>query len=470
MRTKTMKWTMAVAIAIAGLAACTSNELPVETQNLPLTEEGEPTYATFTFKVSGEPDTRSDMLTDENETTKVTDIRLLVYDMGDSGRLRVDTTIDVDNTLTSPTVMLTSGQKRILVIANAKQKSDIRSLINPSGNAHYPNAIYYSNLVYDLGEGTPPTNIDKLSNLVDASTGYVMTNAADNSSIFIIRPNVSPTTSQYGSGESDNHFSITIQRTVAKVTIYYEDPSIMNLASGTLQDLKYNVGNVNRSLYLFQQTGDDNEVISPNNQSSFYDSYIYRGYGFIPVLNSLSGIKAVYVTENIPEVPNEYNTTHAAIEATFVPKPEYVVESFNYNSSLGTFENITHPATITPGTSFYLLRTENNTMLFTDSQTAHKAAYCLLYNTESGFDGYYVSEDVKHYVDGKCYYIILIKDSNDENAIIRNHHYRIKLTGFIDTGINAEEYSGEMTITQKTYATASISIAPWIYDDSEFGY
>ncbi|MDR1676049.1 MAG: hypothetical protein LBR86_06240, partial [Tannerella sp.] len=114
------------AILAAGFTGCTSDgegpgpKPPVDASDV---VEGIPTYATFRFQVSGE-DLSGRALTGDaggdSESTKVKDVRLLIYNAKDSCEVNEivtggDPIWGSTNAPKSKTVRVTSGNKKIFV-------------------------------------------------------------------------------------------------------------------------------------------------------------------------------------------------------------------------------------------------------------------------------------------------------------------------------------------------------------------
>jgi hypothetical protein len=510
MKMKKVFYSLAIAVWAAIIfTSCTGSEYAVIPENLPLTGEEnplleeEPTYATFTFRLGDtETGTRAPMQTGAYEPagaiTTFGSIRLLVFEVkaNDTGLCLADSIITSFGVAGNPpqgqsaTMLVRSGQKRVLVIANTAGKTEIDNQLQGLQGITYADFLSACNR-YDIGApdtalGLPVASLDfsKLVKTGDPASSMVYSNSTADSSIFTIRPTVSYSQSMNGRGPDDNHFEVTLQRPVAKVTVTTAQTSPIQVSSGKghLQDLEYSIHNVNRSLYLFQRVNSLGAV-SPNNQfqpqhieDDCFFPYFYRGYDFTALQPASSPAAPVYVTENVQIYHGA--TTYAAVKAVYVPKLDDIVADFSYNILSEMFENITHPVQYIPGTDFYqLYDLDNNSyypfpssMLFIDRVKAYKAAYCIKYGSESGFDMNDV-DDLDQYVwkytGGKCYYRIDFRDPfSRKRDIVRNHHYRLTISSFTELGDNdlpKAEPGG--TDEQPTYITASVTVLPWIEDD-----
>ncbi|MDR1555450.1 MAG: Mfa1 family fimbria major subunit [Tannerellaceae bacterium] len=504
----------AAALSAAAFTACTGDEYAATPEKIPLTaeEEGEPTYATFTFRLDDEgAATRAPMVTDEYEPapplTSFSSIRLLVFEdrANDRGLCLADTLITAFGTEPYPpegqsaTVVMTSGQKRVLVIANTAGKTKIENLLARAvayEGITYADFLASRNL-YDIGipavaAGVPVTGLD-LSELVptDAPASSMVYSSKDS---VTLQPSITYGTSRNGIGPDDNHFEIMLRRPVAKVTVATTQTSPIQVDSeqGWLQNLKYRIQNVNRSLYLFQQTA-GGSVVTPNNQlypayvndDSPFIPYFYRGYDYTDLLPASSATRPVYITENVQPISSYRGATYAEVEAVYVPNLWYVIDDFSFNSG-SRFTGITRPDQFIAGSDFYRLDpysywntysgdSINTSSIFTDSLKAYKAAYCLKYATESGFDINNLDGDLKEsvwkYTGGKCYYRIDFRESfSSRMSILRNHHYILNISSFSELGdnipifiIRVDDGTGTED-TSPTYITASVTVEPWIND------
>jgi hypothetical protein len=267
------------AILAAGFTGCTSDnegpgpKPPVEPGGV---VEGIPTYATFNFVIEENGATTKAMESDANETNGqfVKDLYVLIFNKGDSIEKNIYAFGGTSSNpvLKSKTVELTSGSKKIFVIANAGSRSNFKNeldLIVPGQNPAkkvtdlikvVDLAVGSSEPVFITGSAYPPTtvpaNVDGLAKLTDravpaSNTGYVMSNAFDSRAIQTVVANVDSSTSAAG---TSNSFSIAIQRAVAKAGVMYAAASTLETTDGkgSLTNVSSLLQNVNRSLYLFQ--------------------------------------------------------------------------------------------------------------------------------------------------------------------------------------------------------------------------
>ncbi|MDR2469997.1 MAG: Mfa1 family fimbria major subunit [Tannerella sp.] len=323
-------------VAAMGLIGCTTSDGPGPSKpdpNKPEVVEGKPTFATFTFEFADAPSTRAGVSPEQQgtENTTINDIRLFVFNV--NGDCEANAYVDGANVGTgtggrvSKTVQVTSGQKRVLVIANAGNTGTLGVYLNglnDKASGLTPIATFdgVKEQIWDLDNttaggggglagglltltgGNAPawqTNgLAALNQFVTTTGGtsvYIYSNAVDSASIKNLNPFISEDDSKKGSGtagtptpkDSVNHFLINVQREVAKVAVGVgasgtgpgqTDFSVQDNSGWiTPASLLYTMENINRGLYLFQRFTSDNIVSQPaapgillaTPKSPFYD-------------------------------------------------------------------------------------------------------------------------------------------------------------------------------------------------------
>jgi hypothetical protein len=480
-----------VLFAVLAFTACTNEEL---ISSDPLDDEvGTPTYATFTFNAS-DAATKSSMITDENETDALNDVRVLIFRAA-SGDIEIDRTIPPGTS--TITIQIMSGQKMILVMANG----DSGMLPTKGSSFNYSG---FRDVIYNISStdpvSDPTTSIDNLSNLVKP-TGSVMTNSV-RSSVISLNAGVSATESMNPSGSNNNYVSVDLQRTVAKVTVFQDAEASLTTTDGrgTLSDLKYCITTVNRSLYLFQNFSNDvlvtpeyiptlSHEIDPNLHYHYYNFYDYR-----ELLTDLSASKAVYITENNPSVKRSRNTTCIGIEAVFKPKKGHFAKDISYDMESETFTVIPSETDLETASDIYLFNNNSygpsiNTLLA--GADAIKLARMVTYHVSNRFVSFKASLDdpayaaitdsqiamyFDKYTDGKCYYRLNIGSQTNgalvDKTVIRNHHYRAKITKYDRIGASQmmmliEQPENEI-LAGVTNITASFNVVDWAVDDINY--
>jgi hypothetical protein len=496
---KTFKYLVcAIALAV-GFTNCTKETMDLGNKgNGNVDKEGTSTYATFNFVINGASTKASDMINDSKETDKINDIRLIIFKSGATTTCEVNEAYDTNSAAPNPwdtskskTVQLTSGKKRIFVIANAENQQGVKAALDAIVVGTTTINQFYD-MVYDLGK-----TLGKMGELVSETSGFIMSNSISSKSSFELKGGIGLDESRTGN-EQQNNFKIEIQRAVAKAAVWYENASVLETTDkvGKLTDLKYAIRNVNRAVYLFQKFVSD--MVDPANSVpnspyyslptgtavAVYDTIYYKDYKFIPVA-SASPTQKVYATENTSEVQRNATTTYASIEGVFLPKKGMIVQSCKYNELTNSFNTVVTNATdATAGTTLYrLVNVGTSTgitanIFFTDKQLAYKVAYCIDKKTETGFDINNISNlvwdettgkgHIVEYENGKCYYRLNLGEGNGNNfnpGLKRNYGYNAKITSFAGLGMPKLEdldKDPDKPIGQKTHVTATISVAPWV--------
>jgi hypothetical protein len=440
------------------------------------------------------------MISDAKEVGDIKDVRIIIFKTGSTTTCEVNEVYDTSSGTPnswdkekSKTVQLTSGKKRIFVIANAETKSNIKGKLDQIivGKSTF-NEFYVQ--MYDLGK-----TLVKMNDLVDADGFVVMSNTASSLSSFELKGGIGLEESRNGT-ENQNNFPITIQRVIAKAAVWYKDPSVLDTRDNVakLTDVKYTIRNVNRALYLFQKFSSDmaNPANSVPNSPYYslpigtpeaaYDTIYIKDYNMMPVLKEAptSLGKKAYITENTSEVQRNATTTYAAIEAVFLPKKGMIVESCNYNPLTNSFNTVvTNTQDATQGTTLYrLINVGTSTgitanIFFANKELAYKVAYCVANKKEVGFDPNNIKDlawdettgkgHIVEYDGGKCYYRLNLGEGSGTDfnpGVKRNYGYSAEITSFAGPGlpnINDLDKDPDKPIGQKTHVTAKITVAQW---------
>jgi hypothetical protein len=491
----------------AGLTGCTKEIIDGGATAEGKDKEGTPTYATFSFVIEGSAGTKAlDMINDASEKDEIKDIRLIVFKAEGTTACEVNEAYDSSSKdwdkTKSKTMPLTSGKKRIFVIANAESQPEIKKLLEAVtvGTTTLAN---FAGLKHDLAGGGLLPEIKNLATLVDDKKGYVMSNDMGIGASYTLHGGIGMDESRTGQADKNN-IKVTIQRAVAKTAVYYDNDAVLATTdnTGNLKEVRYMVRNVNRALYLFQKFASETVVpaqaILPHSPfysqavgsgKTTYDSIYFKDHEFITVEKLIAPktipSPRVYITENTSELPRNATTTYAAIEAIFLPKSGMIVQDFVYNNTLKTFTSATYNAGNSSSASdlYRLVNVGNTTgipvnIFFTDKNKAYKAAYCIHKGTDIGFDptkttdldwdGIKGTGYIVKYPGGKSYYRLNLGDGNGANfipGVKRNYFYNARITSF--AGIGAPSLSDldnepDKPIGQRTHVTATISVANWM--------
>lgn len=388
------------AIFAAGLVGCSSEIVDKGVDPIGSEEvvAGIPTYATFHFEVEEAPATRSGATPESaaDPTTPtlstVSSLRLFVFDalsgLCEANKLETAPLVTGSNYISS-TVKVTSGNKRVFVIANVPTSHPLDALLNETAIKPKPDPspttyAQFSERIYDLAGAngtllaatptTVPGDIDAIARLLNP---YVMSNAIDASSLKALHADVDSTDSRQGGGtlanptpsDAKNHITLTIQREIAAVKVNYYDAGTLNATDGkgtiVASSIRYTMENVNRALYLFQRFAGDGDPSTPAPPAPLsamprapffelnaaanvpnYPNYYYRGYGGNDVAAvapneragyltvTQTGGNAVFITENTSGDAQYGNTTYAAVDAQFSPAIGQVITNVNSSNPL----------------------------------------------------------------------------------------------------------------------------------------
>ncbi|MDR2139496.1 MAG: Mfa1 family fimbria major subunit, partial [Tannerella sp.] len=375
--------------------------------------EGIPTYATFNFVVQeGGAGTRAMSGDAGGESNAVNNLRMLIFKgSNDSIEANVYAT---GSALKSQTVKVSSGEKKIFIVANAGGRSNL----NAELSAFQPGSSTKGKVADLLGvidlvasepsyltatpyiPSTVPSGVPGLATLVDQTAGHVMTNALDNRCIKILNANVDSTDSNTGAPSAvtdntnaTNSITIGIQRTVAKVsTIYAASATSTVDGRGTLGGLKSVLQNVNRSLYLFQKFSGypiPNPLPNPLTsypQSPYYeytaapaDTAKWKNHYYSYPAGDLAAMATTvgtsyYLTENTQGDPNHYrgSVSYVAIQGQYFPKA---------NSHPAVLNYIAGPARGTTAPYNDSITFNAGTRVFTVKSTRYPAAAITTYAT-----------------------------------------------------------------------------------------
>ncbi|MDR0538363.1 MAG: Mfa1 family fimbria major subunit [Tannerellaceae bacterium] len=498
------------AVAAAFLSSCSVKETPVSIEEETPEPTSDATYMTLDVNIEGE--TKAPLTSDENETSDIAKIRLLIYaHAGDnSGICEIDTNLTTTSTRTS-SLKVSPGAKRIFVIANepgvnsflsgqvGRALTDlIGTKTETSGNKLFLHEIDFGT---PLLAGTPPAALTALNYSSIVTPKMVFCNSqATSSSIFTVLPDISLEESQSETADaSKNHFTIPVQRVVAKVTVNNVAAS-MNInaesLSGGLSNLFWGVRNQNRAVALFKETGADGKVRSPLynvlagldlTNVTIYKPYWWTGDQTGVEINLTVNAEGdeeryYYVPENVFGTMG--NSTYIAAKASFIPAANNLVKSIAYDEEDGVVQSITsiEKGTTTAPATFYRINpaslassgvnysslgsySDIEGLVFAKQDDATLIA-CMLEHSGSPalWTAGYTPEKLKidTYTNGVCYYRFNISDNTD-GGLLRNKQYLGRITEFTKLGFSRPDELDEIpTVAQSsTHASATILILPW---------
>lgn len=520
---KTFKFFMVAAIVAAGFVGCSSEDVGPTPDNGggngngdKEVVEGIPTNATFEFISS--MGTKSSLLGDASESDEITSIRLLVFQNNTTGvgQCEADTIIPVSGgNRKSATVLVSSGSKKILVIANTLSRPYDTQLQNLKGQtlSYFlaKNATTHMSLNdYNIGTsaiGTTPTDVN-LSQLVENGKRLFSNSLADSSCVKQLVPSISASQSAAGvAGEAHNFFKIYVQRAVAKVVVFSSAGTSSAVPTvdgeGTLTNLTYGVRNLNRAVALFQIPNASDKPEAPFFNAfdatsaadmallSTYAPYYYRGTvgeldKVLSTGTSSAPATAYYIPENANNTAVNGNTTYTAIRARYTAGANRIITSTHFDKNgLNKFDEAIVETTTNSGQFYRILgkdATAGNLInsigngfvkdgsLFRTQSAAHEAAFWVENPTASAYNSSYTLQNIKiqEYTDGYCYYRLNINQkvgTFTNEYVKRNLHYKLKITAFNTLGdptVDDLDKNPEKPIDEPTHITAEIEVLPWV--------
>jgi hypothetical protein len=401
---KMFKLLMCAAIVAAGFTACSEEVTPITDPTNPTVgpgeEEGQPTNATFSFKLSGTSANTKSLYPDATEVNPptVSEFRVLIFKGND---IEVDTARAITTGDSLLTISLTAGQKRIYVYTNGGYtpagtnpytpptwpgyvgipgKGAATTLANMNGifrlAAAYLPAPVRADILSDLPE------MHKLYPNPNSAAGgptvskFFFSNSVSNTLVTLV-PGVSAADSKDpAGGAANNYIDIELERPVAKVSItkaieskpdtgpLTQNTIITRDSSGIITEVKYQIWSANVSMYPFQITTGTGgaELVTPgyvplnDNDTMNLKAQYARELGkyvdntnqnvYIDIPNRGANAPAIgsgyyyYIPENSPSEIMRGNTTIAAVQATFRPtKFHYVAYNSTYTTHLGVNYN-----------------------------------------------------------------------------------------------------------------------------------
>ncbi|MDR2495582.1 MAG: hypothetical protein LBD21_00415 [Tannerellaceae bacterium] len=509
------------AILIAGLlaASCTFDEVYLDSEPIVAQQAAAKlTYATISVALS-DPISRSPAVSDEAESDSIFSIRILMYGKNSTGEWICESDVLAMNSGgKSATIEASSGQKRILVVANdynrawrfsnqvGRTLTELVSMKTTAGYRLSSSEVDFGSPALDGNSLTPMSTL----NYASMAAPFVFSNSlADTSSLRELKPGVPFGVSIAGkNGDSDNNFRIFLKRSMAKVAASYKGtfyPVPTEDGNGTLTDLYWGILNQNRAVAIFEIPGPGGKPVAPffselNNwgQTTIGKAESYQAFWWnnqsateeinIPLTSSGKPSKYYYVPENANETPLPGNITCIAVKATYTPTGNSIITSFKHNNM---FRHVTEATRgqIETGATFYRLTLTGdedvaeqfairsndiiqNKDLFATREEALRMAYIVEnYGYDDGFNPtLYQPKNfvVETYLNGVCYYRMDIKNGT-KTWVERNKAYHGGILSFRAVG-DASVTSANLSLPNESiYLGGTIEVIPWedIYFEGE---
>ncbi|MDR2498119.1 MAG: hypothetical protein LBD28_01620 [Tannerellaceae bacterium] len=519
MKTSSKHSIAAILIAATFAAACTSDEVYLE--SVPIVKQeaaAKSTYATINVALS-DPISRSAPISDEAESDSIFSIRILLYSQTSAGDWLCESDILAMNSGSrSATLETSSGQKRILVVANDYNRpwrfaNQVGRTLSELTTMKIAAGYRLSSSEVDFGspalDGASPAPLNTL-NYASMAAPFLLSNSlADTSSLRELKPGIPFGVSIAGkNGDSDNHFRIFLKRSMAKVAATYKGndyPVPTQDGRGALTDLYWGIRNQNRAIAIFEIPGPGGKPIAPffnelNNwgQTSITNASSYQAFWWnndnavdeinIPLNASNKPARYYYVPENANDMQLPGNITCIAVKATYTPTDNSVIASFKHNNLFRQVADASREG-IETGTTFYrLIAIEgtsapemlkqrgngiiNNKDLFLNKNDAIRMAYIVENKGyDDGFDPIIYQPKnlrIETYQNGECYYRMDIKNGT-RTWVERNKAYHGAIISFSALGDASITNTNLNVQNEDIYMGGTIEVIPWedVYFEGE---
>lgn len=341
------------------LAACTNDEND-SIGGSGNSQEGVKTWARLDIKVGG-PVTRATTVPAAGDDGKIHNINVYVFN--DAGQFEATTDIatpeDSHNTVHSTTLALTSGRKKVYVVANLDPAWMPANV--PATQTAFE-ALFHE-LCETPGRRNPAvTRVgDSFSDLTggeDGSKGVLMSNVLTGV-YFTLNPGVSKEQASQASYddptamEQNNHLQVSLFRAPAKIQVSYDDADVLTINSVTAgkpiakldpASLRFAIRNLPKSTYMFLHNR-ENGFLTPHyaftnvNSSEADFAAIFDDADPIDQQVKLESENpvSVYVPENANQTPMVGNTTYAIIKATLRPMKNVMINNIRVTGKAPDF-------------------------------------------------------------------------------------------------------------------------------------
>lgn len=451
-----MKIRSFLALAITGVmlfASCSNNdEIPDQSTG----NDGD-TWAAFNIKLPKTMETRAADPNASAAETAVNSVAVYLFDANEhlttSGiktMAEYGTVNSTDNTISTKIALRTkSGEAKIWVVLN-------------------PTAAIHSRIMDDISKGNLPFQTAFAAAVADVAGGINNTTATGGTGFVMVNKKLVTKTlasgitkkaATSGTTESANHFTIDVERAVAKVSVISNKADLNTLPElGSFSDIKYSVCQVNPQMYLARytdktiQSGGYN-IVTPNNSfnGNVGSPATYWGNKVMdtaPLAVNASGtaqkdLNGIYILENSMITPVQQNATYVLVQAVWTPKVVYQADG-SATGTLAASKDFWYSAT----TRKYYMEDP------TDSQAS----------------------DAKKWENGICYYRVYLYDKYDTGNkpdadgtrfydVVRNTCYNVTLNSMHAPGENVPTPAapGPDPIEEPTYLSVDVNIAKWTF-------
>ena len=441
------------AIALAGLtfAACNNEEIPTNGID---GENGGNTWAAFSIQLPKTTGTRAADAT--NATVAETEVKTVALYIEQNGHLVTsgiknlsDFSADVTNAenvyKAKIAIKAKSGEAKVWVVVNPTSAMHTSIMGLPANEAFH---TAFAAAVTDMAGGY------SYATETGANAGFVMANKETKAVTLAI---VKTEKEAVDGGEGQNHFTINVERAVAKVAVISKKADLKDLNSlpeqGDFSDIKYYVSQANTQTLMARKTDataqpEGANIITPGNDhdgtGAVFGTKVLDGNPLPINASDVSGkaLNSIYVLENSMLNPFQQNATHAVIVATWTPKTLYQADG---------------------KTTFTGYATGNDFWFYNSRYYGEEPAECA---AGSGSADAGKGNDYK-WTAGKCYYRVYLYDkyTGDEEFydVVRNTIYNVNIASIKAPGSNTDvpPTPGPDPIEKDVWVTANVDIQPW---------
>ena len=414
-----------LALATLSLGSCSKEDvtIPTDPSNPPVVE-GINTYATFNFKVEGSPVGRaaSDLVDEGTKNDKISKLRLLIFsDAGDAAARLLESNTLVAEEKTSISTSVTSGAKRIFVIANEGATLAAKlDALTPTSTIEE----FYGLMTNAHVDANPVDGLTAEFTELITEDHMFFSSGASGLSKKTLAPGISlEASSGTGADATLNNFDFHLKRSIAKGAVAVGKAGLVgdlktndNLFTFDNTTMTYGIGNVNRSVNYTQLFANDTDIDSDSGvgadktskpQAPYhnldmvvadYNQYFYNEFNInkaLPVGETAVHGASVYFTENSSKLATTGNATFFAIKAPIKAIEAGIMTSsyaITYGAA-GAMITATLDAgddAYTAGASFYVVKstgkipitdaaaTNNNRTVFINKDKALTAIHVVL--------------------------------------------------------------------------------------------
>lgn len=332
--------------------------------------EGEPTWAKFIFKL-GKDGGLTRATDDSHEGTvaekNIKNLRAYIFNESGSFEAKTDgVTVDEHGTEHTAVLKLTSGKKKVYVVANmqdewitsttttAQFEAITLTHCTKAGRIAHTKGAERADAVSRVG------NFDKISGNGNAlDNGFLMANVLA-ATEYTLYPGISaencskPAYENPAEMAQNNHLEVSISRAAAKLQATYANENALTLKDnaektlGKLLTPTFTVRNLPVQSYMFLHN-QANGFLTPfytmtGTSSTFEDFAKYYDEVNEPNLDlkaSAAGeeaIKSIYLPENSNQTPVRGNTTYVLVKGIFAPAANVMINNVTVQ---GSGENLT---------------------------------------------------------------------------------------------------------------------------------